>query len=371
LSGVIAILRGFRAIRWEANHSTRPVSRLNSAASIHRLLTCYLQIDSGPVIHQHYQPVPTSTQENPVSADLLLVNPKAGGGRAGESVRKLRDFALQRNWNLEIALTNNADDLAAKAQQAAQAGRKRILVLGGDGTFQVLLNAVIAHPDIILGVIPAGGGNDLAASLGLPPDPIAAASLLLNGEVAYLDAVQVRTADGVQRLYVGGGGVGLDAEASRLANGAYRNWPGRTRYLLSAIRALFSIPKFRARITSNAATEESMEAQALLVSVLNTPSYGAGLYLAPDARTDDGILSLIVLEDLPALEILKLFPALARHGQVNTKRIHRFNISHVRIETDPPLWFHGDGELLGMTPVELFVVPQAIRILRPARKTNR
>jgi diacylglycerol kinase (ATP) len=344
---------------------------LNSAASIRWLLTCYLQIDSEPVIHQHYQPVPTSAYDNPLSTDLLLVNQKAGGGRAGEFVHKLRDFALQRDWKIEIAITTNADDLAAKAKQAAQSGRKRILVLGGDGTFQVLLNSVIAHPDIILGVIPAGGGNDLAASLGLPPDPIAAAFLLHDGEVAYLDAVRVRTANGIERLYAGGGGVGLDAEASRLANGAYRNLPGRARYLLSAIRALFRVPKFRARITSNASTEDYIEIQALVVSVLNTPSYGAGLYLAPDAKTDDGVLSLVVLEDLSALEIFKLLPTLARHGQVNTKRIQRFNVTHIRIETDPPLWFHGDGELLGMTPVEVSVVPRAVRILRPARKTNR
>jgi diacylglycerol kinase family enzyme len=63
-------------------------------------------------------------------------------------------------------------------------------------------------------------------------------------------------------------------------------------------------------------------------------------------------------------------PALAARGELNTNRIRSFNTTHVRIETDFPLWFHGDGELLGRTPVEITLVPQAIRILRPTQRVN-
>jgi diacylglycerol kinase (ATP) len=314
--------------------------------------------------------VEPSSHSHPASPDLLLVNPAAGGGHAAKLLPGLREFAGQRGWEVEICVAENPEDLAAKARDAAKAGRERILVLGGDGTFQVLLNAVADHPEIILGVIPAGGGNDLAASLGLPRDPLRAAALLLDGEPCSMDVVRVRTAEGGERLYTGGGGVGLDAEAARHANGAFRNLRGRLRYLLAMVRALFGFHSVHVRIAISGTEPRSLEATALLVAVLNTPSYGAGVCLAPNAKTDDGRLDLVLLDDLSVIEILALLPALAARGELRTSRVRRFSITRVRIETDTPRWFQGDGELLGMTPVDISVVPNAIRVLRP-RQSNR
>jgi len=238
-------------------------------------------------------------------------------------------------------------------------------VLGGDGTFQVLLNALAGAPDVVLGVIPAGGGNDLAAAIGLPHDPLLAADLLLDGQPAFLDAALARTADGKERLYTGGGGVGLDAEAARYAGGVYRNFRGRPRYLLSAVRALMGFHSLRLRAFIGTDRQVEINADALLLGVLNTPSYGAGLRLAPDAQTDDGKLDLVLLEDLSFLEVLALIPSLARRGELRTARVQRFRVDRVRIETDRPCSFHGDGEILGNTPVEVTVVPSAVHILCP------
>jgi len=114
-------------------------------------------------------------------------------------------------------------------------------------------------------------------------------TFFLDGQPAFLDAALARTADGKERLYTGGGGVGLDAEAARYAGGVYRNLRGRPRYLLSAVRALMGFHLFVcARSSGPAANKWRSTPNALLLGVLNTPSYGAGLRLAPDAQTDDG-----------------------------------------------------------------------------------
>jgi diacylglycerol kinase (ATP) len=298
--------------------------------------------------------------------DFLLVNPAAGGGLAHRLLPKLRAFAKERKWNLEVVLTDSPQDLAAKSRQAAANNHKRIFVLGGDGTFQILLNALSDFPEISLGLIPAGGGNDLASSLGLPENPVQAAELLLHGTSCQLDAVCVRTSEGAQRLYCGGGGVGLDAEAARHASGAFRNLHGRFRYLLSAIRALSGFSAMQARVSIRATNAQELSINALLVAVLNTPSYGAGLQLAPDAKIDDGVLDLVVVEDLRFMEVLPLLPSLSSHGRLNTNRVHRFRIKHVRIETETPRHFHGDGEIFGTTPVDISVVPRAVRVLCPS-----
>jgi diacylglycerol kinase (ATP) len=314
--------------------------------------------------------VKSSADPNPGETDLLLVNPSAGGGRAGAILPNLREFALRQCWNLEICVTQSAADLVAKALQAAGRCQKRIFVLGGDGTFQLLVNSVACHPQVIVGVIPAGAGNDLAAALGLPADPLRAAALLLEGEVCEVDVVRVRTSDGKQCLYTGGGGVGLDAEAVRHANGTFRNLPGRSRYLFAAMRALLAFQPLRARITIAANESNTFEAMTLLVAVLNTPSYGGGVYLAPEARVDDGNLEVVLLEKLSILEILTLLPSFALRGKLKTPWLRRFSARQVRIETEPPSLFHGDGEFVGLTPVEISVVPKAVRVLRAARKAT-
>jgi diacylglycerol kinase (ATP) len=311
--------------------------------------------------------VESTPQADNSGSDVLLINPAAGAGRAVKVLPSLRKFAQEQCWRVDFWVTQSADDLIAKARRAVVEGHRRIFVLGGDGTFQVLLNALGDCPNVVLGVIPAGGGNDLAALLGLPPDPLRAAALLLRGETSRMDAVRVRTADGREWLYAGGGGVGLDAEAARHASGSFRKLPGRSRYLLSAIRALLDFRPVRARISRQPGEPATLTVTALLVAVLNTPSYGAGLYLAPDAQTDDGHLNMVILEKHSILEILMLLPALWSQGKLHTTRLQRFHVNCVRIETERPCHFHGDGEILGMTPVEISVVPGAFLIARPAR----
>lgn len=303
--------------------------------------------------------------------DLILANPTAGGGLAQDALPQLRKFAAQRDWNAEFRSAGSSAEFTELAQHEARQGRGRIFALGGDGTFQTLLNAVVGNPDISIGVLPAGGGNDLASALGLPQNPVQAAEMILRGgEVRCLDAARVRTADGVERLYMGGGGVGLDAEAARFASGVYRKIRGRSRYLLSAVRALFKFHPLNVRISFQNFTQQKVEMKVLVAGVLNTPSYGAGLRLAPGASLEDGKLDLVVLEDLSLFEILKVLPPLAVSGELHTRRIRRYLIEKARIETDRPCIFHGDGEIIGETPVEITVVPRAMKVWCPGKITT-
>jgi diacylglycerol kinase (ATP) len=299
------------------------------------------------------------------SPDLVLLNPVAGGGIANDSAPRVEEFAAENGWRVDFRRTASADDLAAQARAGVAAGYTRIFALGGDGTFQQLANAIGVGKNIVLGVLPAGGGNDLAQALGLPLDPVLAAKLLLDGEIRLLDAARVRTSDGNERLYLGGGGVGLDAAAAQFAGGVYRNIRGRPRYLLSMIRALIGFHALKIHASIESGENSEWRSDAFVVGVLNTPSYGAGLRLAPQARLDDGMLDLVLVENLSLLQILRVLPRVITHGELRTNRVRRQTFRRVRIETKTPAKFHGDGEILGWTPVEIEVVPGAIRMLCP------
>jgi diacylglycerol kinase (ATP) len=261
-------------------------------------------------------------------------------------------------------MTNSARELESAARKAILQEQRLLLAMGGDGTFQALANAAFGA-DVVLGVLPAGGGNDFAAALGLPNDPVLAVKTILRGRRRFVDLVRVRTSEGRTRLYAGGGGAGLDAEAARHASGAYRRFPGRTRYIASALHALAGHVALDVRLDFPESEIASFEARALLAAALNTPTYGAGLRLAPGAVVDDGLLDIVLIEDLSKIEVLTLLPRLIGSGELRAPRVKRWRAARVRLVTSRPTLFQGDGEILGTTPVEIEVVPRAIQAFVP------
>ncbi|HXN52943.1 MAG TPA: diacylglycerol kinase family protein [Candidatus Acidoferrum sp.] len=295
---------------------------------------------------------------------VVFVNPHAGGGRARRCLSPIKRIFAERSFPAEFIFTESTEALESHARRAIQAGQRVLLAMGGDGTLQALVNAAHGH-DVVLGILPAGGGNDFAVALGLPKNPIAAATASLSAKPRLVDLLRARTADGRRRLYVGGGGVGLDADAARYSGGAYARLPGRLRYIAAALRALREFKPLQVRAEFPRSEIPAMDAQVLLAGVLNTPSYGAGLRLAPDNRIDDGLLTTLFVKNLSAAEVLAVVPRLLTRGDLPSSHVTRAFAPRVRLTTDRECFFHGDGEILGCAPVEIEVLPNAARMLTP------
>src|SRR5260370_4099583 len=261
-------------------------------------------------------------------------------------------------------MTNSGEEVESSARKAISEGRRALFAMGGDGTFQALANAAFGA-EVVLGVLPAGAGNDFAGAGGWPDDHVKAAEAMRGGDPRFVDLVRVRTLEGRMRLYAGGGGIGLDAEAARYATVAYRRLPGRFRYIASALRALVEYVPIEVRIDFPRSDLLSWEGRALLTAVLNSPTYGAGLRLAPGATLDDGLLDVVTIEDLSKIGVLALLPRWMPSGEFGTSRFTRWRAHGCRLSTHRPCVFHGDGEIIGTTPVDIEVVPRAIQVLLP------
>ncbi|MBZ5700663.1 MAG: diacylglycerol kinase family lipid kinase [Acidobacteriia bacterium] len=296
---------------------------------------------------------------------LLLVNPEAGGGRTLAYLPRVERYFASQLFPVEVVCTGSAQELEARAKAAIAGGRRLLIAMGGDGTFQGLANAA-AGTDTLLGIVPAGGGNDFAAAAGLPKDPLAAAQALLYQPPRWMDLLRARTADGQVRLYAGGGGIGLDAEAARYASGAFRRLPGALRYVAAALAALRTYAPVEVTAEFPEGEHAPLRAEVLLAAVLNTPHYGAGLRLAPAAQPDDGRLDVVLVGSLRLLELMDLLPQLAQSGDVRIPQITRVHARRVRLSAARQALFHGDGEILGCAPVEIQVAPRAVRILGAA-----
>jgi diacylglycerol kinase (ATP) len=292
----------------------------------------------------------------------VFVNPFAGGGRAAPKCAEAREAFVQRNYAVKFFEASSAREFRLNVHRAISEGCDTFVALGGDGTLQLLVTEIFGR-DVRVGVIPAGGGNDFASALGIPTNVQHAVAVIAEGNSRPVDLLQVRTSDGKDYLYLGGGGIGLDAEAARHAGGKFMNWPGRLRYVASAITALQGFSGVEVDVEFPETELPGIAKRVLLAAVLNTPSYGGGLRLAPGAELDDGLLEVVLLEMLGAREILALLPRLLFTGELKTGHVTRLRTQRVRITPRSEAWFHGDGELLGPAPVDVQVLHKKLCVL--------
>jgi len=293
----------------------------------------------------------------------IFVNPTAGAGNARKQIEHVGKEAKRLGLSAVFVECRSAQEYRQKAPEAVAAGGKTLAAMGGDGTLQILANAAIGSGSR-LGVIPAGSGNDFAKALGIR-DWREGLRAIAQGRCRAVDLVKVTFADGHQAIYVGGGGVGLDANAAKLANERFASLRGRVRYLAAAISALAGFNGVEIEAEFAESDGPAIRARVLLAGALNTPSYGGGLRLAPEARIDDGKLDFVALDMMSAAQVLAILPRLLISGELRTKRIKRRRAARITLRAPEQAWFHGDGELLGKGSCEIAVLPKAIEVFAP------
>jgi diacylglycerol kinase (ATP) len=287
----------------------------------------------------------------------LIVNPSAGKGRAAKQVAAVAGRIRESGANVSILVGADAADALTVARKAVADGVDALVALGGDGMVHLALNAV-AGTDTPLGIIPAGTGNDLAATLGLPrKDPVAAAGLvsdrLRDGAAWPMDAVRVG-----EKWFGCVLSAGFDSRVNDRAN--RMSWPkGRMRYNIAIVAELGVFSPLSCQITLDG---ESIETDAMLVAVGNAKSYGAGMQVLPDADVRDGLLDVMILGPVSKPEFLKTFPKVFKgthtsHPAVTMRRAKMVELS------SPGVTAYADGEYLTDLPIRCECVPGAVRIL--------
>jgi len=304
---------------------------------------------------------PIVSRETPV---VVFTNSMADCGRAADQIPRAQQVFQQAGIPVEFETSAGLAEFGARVSARIERHHRLLLVLGGDGTFHHLVNATVGSAAVV-GMLAAGGGNDCAAALALQKDFSDIPRLIEQQKVRSIDVLRIRTADGKERFCVGSAGVGLDAEAARLASTTYRRVAGRLRYILSALHAFLRFVPPQMQIEFPAEPARSIRDTLLFGSALNASTCGGGLRIAPSAELADGLLDLVLLKQLGVVEVLRMLPGLVRRGEVHSAKLSVIQTRSVKITTERPCIFQGDGEILGLTPVEIAVVPRAIRVLAP------
>ena len=285
----------------------------------------------------------------------LIVNPHAGGGRAGKVLPAV-EAALQRlGLAFHTERTESLEHAEALARAAAAAGEVAV-ALSGDGLIGRLAG-VLAGGDGVLGVLPGGRGNDLARALGIPLDPVAACEVLAGEHIRELDLGEV---DG--RPFIGIASCGFNSDANRIANEAPAVL-GNFVYAYGAVRALAAWHPARFELTLD---DRGLAFVGDIVAVANSPFYGGGMRTARDAKLDDGLFDVVMTGRAPKRRFPLLIAKAFDGSYVDLPTVHVERAQEVRVTADRPFTMYADGDPIGDLPVTLRVRPRAVRVLVPA-----
>jgi diacylglycerol kinase (ATP) len=287
----------------------------------------------------------------------VICNPTSGGGCEPEVIREeLEDFEAE--W----IDTHGAGD----AQRAAEEWSNGLLiVVGGDGTVNEVVNGLgrAGFPkDVTLAVLPMGTGNDLAATLAIPDDLEEAEEAIRESRVRTFDIARIRSEGVEERFFINVASGGYGAETSALADEELKGRWGKLAYFRASLEKARDFDVREVRVTLDG--EERM-LRAVNVAVGNCRYAGGGWLAAPRANPEDGLLDLVVIEDIGLKEALALAPAaLARSDYLGMEGVFSARATKIRVETEPGgLEFTADGELIGDEPAEFEVIPRTLKVI--------
>jgi diacylglycerol kinase (ATP) len=286
----------------------------------------------------------------------LVVNPSSGKGRAQELLPQVAGTLRDAGLELQILLSRDFAEAQAMTRYGRDSGADVLAVMGGDGMMHLGVNTCAGAEHTVLGLIPAGTGNDLCRGIGLAPhDPVAAAKVIAAGPVAPIDLTLVNG------RYIGAVlATGFDALVNRRANALA--WPkGSMRYPLATLAELRVFSALHYRLTIDGAVREL---DAMMVAIGNTASYGGGMRICPDADPYDGQLDLTIIHPVNRLKLLQLLPLMYSGKFARDPCVEQLRASEVIVE-GPGLVGYGDGELIAAAPLTVNCVPRAVRVYVP------
>ncbi len=292
---------------------------------------------------------------------ILIVNPAAGISTITEHrmspeeteqalLEGLRAYDIEPHL-LHTTLQDNGWGLAARA---AQEGTELVIAAGGDGTIHAVASGLVGTTSV-LGIIPTGTLNNLARSLQIPNTIPAACRAIATGETRAIDVGMIN-----EHVFVEVAGVGL--EAGLAPAGEEIKHPGILSIIHGILRALktfFGFKAVRMKIAVDGGTPRSY--RTFQVTICNAPSYALHLQLVPHILMDDGLLDVVVYQELSKFAYLRHVLSMLRRRPLRPT-IKHLRVRSLRVLPDEPMEIHADGEPGGFTPAEIAVLPAALRI---------
>jgi diacylglycerol kinase (ATP) len=304
----------------------------------------------------------------------FIVNPKAGNGKAKLIWYSVEKQLAQQKINYESYFTERSGHGKIIAKQIMESNDKNkvtIIVVGGDGTINEVINGIGNHSSRArIGVIPGGSGNDFTRGYGVPRNPELALTFLLsevNNVSPTFDLGKIDLEGDEEHFFINSTGAGFDALISYEANQS--KWKGLMNrfslgqlvYVIILLKHLFSYKCTTIELLIDG--KKYTFPDTWFVTVSNQPFYGGGMKISPHATAKDGKLNITIVHKLSRLKLLLVFLSVFWGKHLMFKEVNTFLAQKISIYSTEPIYVHSDGEHIGLTPLQVTVHHEPISIL--------
>lgn len=292
---------------------------------------------------------------------VFIINPIAGKGRAVQMIGAIKSRFKDFIQSYEISITEAPEHATEIAKKAASGGEAvRIYSVGGDGTLNEIINGIAGFPNVELGIIPCGSGNDVARYLYPVIDPLKLIRVLPVSTSRTVDLGRLN-----KKYFLNIASIGFDAEVV-LNRRYFKRFPlvsGSMSYILAVLTTLIKCKKYNLKITLD--NKKPIEKEFLLTIFANGSYYGGGMLAAPSAKMDDGIFDFYLVESLTRRRILRFFPLFMKGKHENMEEVELARGTKAIVESNNPFPVNIDGEISLETLISIDLLPKHIKVLIP------
>lgn len=291
---------------------------------------------------------------------LLVYNPFAGHGRAGKILKQVEEEFTKLKVDFDLKLTDYPEHAVTLIKNVNLKEYDAVVAAGGDGTLFEVVNGYYQNKGKKkppLGILPVGTGNAVARDLDLHVSKWKkAVKIIADQNIRKMDVGQF-TCHGQSYYFLNILGLGFVADVTKTAKKL--KFLGNISYTLGVLWHMITLRSLKLKIELDG---KKLKRDNIFVEVSNT-TYTSNFYMAPNAKIDDGLLNITLLGKMNRLSLLRAFPKVFTGEHVNLPQVETFTARHIKITTEPFKVLTPDGELVGITPVEIECLHKDIDIL--------
>ena len=304
------------------------------------------------------------------SSWIAVINPNAGGGRVAKEWPLLSNMLKDRGFSFEEVFTTHRYHAVELVIYSLKRGFRNFISVGGDGTLHEIVNGIfyqkeVPVSEITMAVLPAGSANDWTRMYRIPKDYDKAIETVLEGRTVMQDVARVEYSQaGVRnsRYMVNVAGVGLDANICLRCNASKdKGKSGDLAYVKAAFKALVSRTSTPTKVVVDGRSFFSGKMFSLAFGIGKYS--GGGMMQVPDAVADDGLVNVMVARKVSKIKFLLLFKQLFKGTIYRIREVSHTTASRVCVISRKPDRVEIDGEVVGTTPMNLEVLPRALRVV--------
>lgn len=297
---------------------------------------------------------------------VFLVNPASAGGSTGKRWAEIARRAAARGLDGDALISSGPGQLSVLAAAAVRDGAGRLVIVGGDGSVNEVVNGIVGAADVEIAIIPRGTGWDFVRTFDIPRDLDAAIDIALNGSVREVDAgaVTYRTWSGedAHAHFANVASAGISGAIAQRANESSKALGGKVSYYWATLAVFFGWQTGEMSVTVD---EESRSGRMIDAMICNGRFLGGGMMMCPEAEPDDGLFDIMLIGDVTKRDLAFVLPKTYKGRHLPHPRLELLRGSVVTVDAAEPLPIELDGEQPGTTPARFEIVPRALKLRVP------